>query len=95
VDVGKNLSESAHLSRGSICYVGGMRSLLLLVLVGSLVACEPGDVVDVDINPSQGVENAVDRVQQGVDGLNDAVQNFGEGAEGGEENQGEGEGEEN
>lgn len=72
-----------------------MRSLLLLVFVGSLVACEPGDVVDVDINPSQGVENAVDRVQQGVDGLNDAVQNFGKGAEGGEESQNEGKDEEN
>lgn len=62
-----------------------MRSFLLLVLTTSLVACEPGDVVNVDINPSQGVEDAVDRVQQGIDGVNNAVQNFGEGAEGGEE----------
>lgn len=50
-----------------------------------MVACEPGDVVDININPPQGVENAVDGVQRGIDGLNNAVQNFGEGAEGGEE----------
>lgn len=54
------------------------------MLTASLVACEPGDVVNVDINPSQGIEEAVDRVQQGVDELNNAVQNFGEGAESGE-----------
>lgn len=56
-----------------------MRYFLLLVLATTLVACEPGDAVDIDINPSQGVEDAVGRVQQGVDGLNNAVQNFGEG----------------
>lgn len=62
-----------------------MRYFLLLVLATTLVACEPGDAVDVDINPSQAVEDAVDGVQQGIDGLNNAVQNFGEGAEGAEE----------
>jgi len=65
-----------------------MRLLLLLVLISGLAACEPGDAVDVDINPSQAVEDAVDGVQQGIDGLNDAVQSFGEGG-------GEGENEEN
>jgi len=56
-----------------------MRLLLLFVLAFGLAACEPGDVVDVNINPSQAVEDAVDGVQQGIDGLNDAVQSFGEG----------------
>ena len=56
-----------------------MRLSLLLVLAFGLTACDPGDVVDVNINPSQAVEEAVDGVQQGIDGLNDAVQNFGEG----------------
>lgn len=69
----------------SICYVGVMRYFLLLVLAASLVACEPGNAVDININPSQGVEDAVDGVQRGINGLNNAVQNFGEGAEGGEE----------
>jgi hypothetical protein len=74
-----------------------MRYLLLLVLTVGLAACEPGDVVDVDINPSQAVEDAVDGVQRGVDGLNNAVQNFGVGegvGEEGAENGGEGENEE-
>ena len=74
-----------------------MRYFLLLVLTLGLAACEPGDVVDVDINPSQAVEEAVDGVQQGVEGLNNAVQNFGEGegeGEGETENGGEGENEE-
>lgn len=75
-----------------------MRYFLLVVLTVGLAACEPGDVVDVDINPSQAVEEAVDGVQRGVDGLNNAVQNFGGGEEEGEEgteNGGEGENEEN
>ena len=73
-----------------------MRYFFLLVLATSLVACEPGDAVDININPSQAVEDAVDGVQQGVDGLNNAVQNFGGGAEGGEEEiQNESEDEEN
>lgn len=74
-----------------------MRCFLLLVLTVGLAACEPGDAVDVDINPSQAVEDAVDGVQRGVDGLNNAVQNFGEGegvGEEGAENAGEGENEE-
>ncbi len=54
-----------------------MRYFLFLALALGLAACDPSDVVDVDINPSQAVEDAVDGVQQGVDGLNDAVQNFG------------------
>ena len=62
-----------------------MRYFLLLTLVLGLAACDPEDAVDVDINPSQAVEDAVDGVQQGVDGLNDAVQNFGEDAGDGEE----------
>ncbi len=75
-----------------------MRQLLLLVLTIGLAACDPGDVVDVNINPSQAVEDAVDGVQQGVGQLNDAVQNFGEGEGNGEEgaeNGGESENEEN
>ena len=62
-----------------------MKYLLLFVLTIGLAACEPGDAIDVDINPSQAVEDAVDRAQQGVDGLNNAVQNFGEDEGGGEE----------
>lgn len=68
-----------------------MRYLVLLVLTVGLVACDPGDVIDVEINPGQAVEDAVDGVQQGVDGFNDAVQNFGN--EG--ESEGKGEGSEN
>ena len=74
-----------------------MRYFLLLVLTLGLAACEPGDAVDVDINPSQAVEEAVDGVQRGVEGLNNTVQNFGEGQGEGEEateNGGEGENEE-
>ena len=67
------------------CYPTAMRYFLLLTLVLGLVACDPEDAVDVNINPPQAVEDAVNGVQQGVDGLNDAVQNFGEGAGGGEE----------
>ena len=58
------------------------------MLTLGLAACDPSDVVDVDINPSQAVEDAVDGVQQGVDGLNNAAQNFGEGEGGGEEGAG-------
>ncbi len=75
-----------------------MRYLVLFVLAVGLAACEPGDAVDVDINPSRAVEDAVDRAQQGVDGLNDVVQNFGGDEGGGEEdteNGGESENEEN
>ncbi len=74
-----------------------MRYFLLFVLTVGIAACEPGDAVDVDINPSQAVEDAVDNVQQGVEGLNNAVQNFGEGegeGEGETKNGGEGENEE-
>ncbi len=56
-----------------------------------LVACDPSDAVDVDINPPQAVEDAVDSLQQGTEQLNDAVQNFGE--EGGSEPENSGEGE--
>lgn len=59
-----------------------MRYLVLLVLTVGLVACDPSDVIDVEINPGQAVEDAVDGVQQGVDGLNNAVQNFGGEGEG-------------
>lgn len=75
-----------------------MRYLLLFALTVGLAACEPGDAVDININPSQAVEDAVDRAQQGVDGLNNAVQNFGEdegGGEQGTENGSESENEEN
>lgn len=68
-----------------------MRYLVLLVLTVGLVACDPSDVVDVEINPGQAVQDAVDGVQQGVNGFNDAVQNFG--GEG--ESEGEGEESEN
>lgn len=68
-----------------VCYLEKMRYLLLLVLTLGLAACDPEDAVDVNINPSQAVEDAVDGVQQGVDGLNNAVQNFGEGEGNGEE----------
>ena len=75
-----------------------MRYLLLFALTLGLAACDPSDVVNVDINPSQAVEDAVDGVQQGVNGLNDAVQNFGGGegtSEEGAENGGESENDEN
>lgn len=75
-----------------------MRYIALLVLMVGLVACDPSDAVDININPSQAVEDAIDGVQQGTEQLNDAVQNFGEGAGGGEgeaENGGEGENGEN
>lgn len=66
-----------------------MRYFLLFVLAIGLAGCDPSDVVDVDINPSQAVDDAVNSVQQGVDGLNNAVQNFGEGeGENGSENEG-------
>jgi hypothetical protein len=68
-----------------------VRYLVLLVLTVGLVACDPSDVVDVEINPGQAVQDAVDGVQQGVNGFNDAVQNFG--GEG--ESEGEGEESEN
>jgi len=67
-----------------------MRYLLLFVLTVGLAACDPGDAVDVDINPSQAVEDAVDGVQRGVDGLNNAVQNIGGGEGEGEEGTGDG-----
>lgn len=58
-----------------------MRYLLLFVLAVGLAACEPSDVVDVDITPPPAVDDAVEGVQRGIDGLNDAVQSFG-GSEG-------------
>ena len=68
-----------------------MRYLLLFVLTVGLAACEPSDVVDVEITPPPAVDDAVEGVQRGIDGFNDAVQSFGgnegDGAEG-EENTG-------
>lgn len=68
-----------------------MRYLLLFALTVGLAACEPSDVVDVDITPPPAVDDAVEGVQRGIDGFNDAVQSFG-GNEGdgteGEENTG-------
>lgn len=70
-----------------------MRYLLLFVLAVGLVACEPSDVVDVEITPPPAVDEAVEGVQRGFDGLNDAVQSFGDestGAEGEEPTEDEG-----
>ncbi len=67
-----------------------MRYLLfVLVLTLGLVACDPEDAVDVDVNPSQAVEDAVNRFGEGVQGVGDTLENFGQGVEGGAENAGE------
>ena len=54
-----------------------MRYFLLFVLTVGLAACEPSDVVDVEITPPPAVDDAVEGVQRGIDGFNDAVQSFG------------------
>jgi len=54
----------------------------VLVLALSLAACEPDDVVDVEVNPPAGVQNALENVQQSVQELQEGVQNAGEALQG-------------
>ena len=62
-----------------------MKYLLALLLAFSLAACEPEDVVDVDVNVPDAVENAAGEVQEGVQEVGGALENIGEeGAETGE-----------
>lgn len=63
--------------------------LVVLMLALGLVACDPEDAVDIDVNPSQAVEDAVNRVGEGVQGVGDALENFGQDVEEGAENAGE------
>lgn len=49
----------------------------MFVLTVGLAACEPNNVVDIDITPPPAVDDAVEGVQRGIDGFNDAVQSFG------------------
>ncbi len=62
-----------------------MKYLLAFLLAFSLVACEPEDAVDVDVNVPDAVENAAGEVQEGVQEVGGALENIGEeGAETGE-----------
>lgn len=54
--------------------------LLFITLVLALVACDPEDVVNVDVNPSPAVEDAVNRVQEGVQGVGNTLENLGQDA---------------
>lgn len=65
-----------------------MKYLVPFLLVLGLVACDPGEVISIQVNPPPGVQDAVDGLQQGADQLNNSIQNFGEeneGDSGGEE----------